>query len=49
MEEKIYTLLDLIKKNGDESPDYEKIKELTPKIHFPTSVESSVFLQVSQK
>ena len=32
MEEKIYTLLDLIKKNGDESPDYERIKELTPKI-----------------
>ena len=32
MEEKIYTLLDLIKKNGDESPDYEKIKELTPKV-----------------
>ena len=32
MEEKIYTLLDLIKKNGDESPDYEKIRELTPKI-----------------
>ena len=32
MEEKIYKLLDLIKKNGDESPDYEKIRELTPKI-----------------
>ena len=32
MEEKIYTLLDLIKKNGDAYPDYERIKELTPKI-----------------
>ena len=32
MEEKIYKLLDLIKKNGDEIPDYEKIKELTPKV-----------------
>ena len=32
MEEKIYQLLDLIKKNGDGCPDYEKIKELTPKI-----------------
>ena len=32
MEEKIYKLLDLIKKSGDESPDYEKIKELTPKV-----------------
>ena len=32
MEEKIYQLLDLIKKNGDACPDYEKIKELTPKI-----------------
>lgn len=32
MEEKIYKLLDLIKKNGDACPDYEKIKELTPKI-----------------
>ena len=32
MEEKIYTLLDLIKKNGDACPDYEKIKELTPKV-----------------
>ena len=32
MEEKIYQLLDLIKKSGDACPDYEKIKELTPKI-----------------
>lgn len=32
MEEKIYKLLDLIKKNGDEIPDYEKIKEFTPKV-----------------
>ena len=32
MEEKIYKLLDLIKKNGDTCPDYEKIKELTPKV-----------------
>ncbi|MBQ8287335.1 MAG: hypothetical protein IJX76_01010 [Clostridia bacterium] len=32
MEEKIYKLLDHIKKNGDNCPDYEKIKELTPKI-----------------
>ena len=32
MEEKIYKLLDLIKKSGDACPDYEKIKELTPKI-----------------
>jgi len=32
MEEKIYKLLDLIKENGDESPDYEKIKERTPKV-----------------
>ena len=32
MEEKIYKLLDHIKKNGDDCPDYEKIKELTPKI-----------------
>ena len=32
MEEKIYKLLDLIKKNGDVCPDYEKIKELTPKV-----------------
>ena len=29
MEEKIHTLLDLIKKNGDACPDYERIKELT--------------------
>ena len=32
MEEKIYKLLDLIKKSGDVCPDYERIKELTPKI-----------------
>ena len=32
MEEKIYKLLDLIKKNGDACPDYERIKELTPKV-----------------
>ena len=32
MEEKIYKLLDLIKKSGDVCPDYEKIRELTPKI-----------------
>ena len=32
MEEKIYKLLDLIKKSGDACPDCEKIKELTPKI-----------------
>ena len=32
MEEKIYQLLDLIKKSGDACPDYEGIKELTPKI-----------------
>ena len=30
--EKIYQLLDMIKKNGDVCPDFEKIKELTPKI-----------------
>ena len=32
MEEKIHQLLDLIKKNGDACPDFEKIRELTPKI-----------------
>lgn len=32
MEEKIYKLLDLIKKNGNACPDYEKIRELTPKV-----------------
>lgn len=32
MEEKIYQLLDLIKKNGDACPNYEAIKVLTPKI-----------------
>ena len=34
MEEKINKLLDLIKKNGDACPDYEKIKELTPLVRF---------------
>ena len=32
MDEKIYKLLDHIKKNGDACPDFETIKELTPKI-----------------
>ena len=31
MEEKIYQLLDLIKKNGDVCPDYEKIKDAEKK------------------
>ena len=32
MRENVYTLIELIKKNGDACPDYEKIKELTPEI-----------------
>ena len=34
MEEKIYQLLDLIEKNGDACPDYERIKELTSKVSY---------------
>ncbi len=34
MKENIYSLIKLIKKDEDELPDYEKIKELTPQILF---------------
>ena len=40
MEEKIYKLLDLIKKSGDACPDYEKIKELTPKVLIKLKIKN---------
>ena len=48
MEEKIYKLLDFIKKSVDACPDYEKIKELTPKIRS-AAVPVRLLLLVTRK